>query len=460
LPDEDTRYAFEDAVRLPSLRNVLPHVAGETHQRYFNRTPSMYQVTQLKNGLTIATAEMPHMASVSLGMWVGVGSRYEPVELNGACHFIEHLLFKGTKRRSPKEISESVEGIGGYLNAFTSEEFTCFHARASADRFGDLLDVLVDMLLNSKFAAIDIRKERDVIKEEVAMYLDQPQHQVQELLNATLWPDQPLGRPITGTNESLDALQRESLLNYLRRNYVTGSTVIAAAGRLEHRKIVKAVQRFAPHFKAGPRPQFAPATFRQTRPCVNLFTKKTEQTQLALGIRTCSRHDPRRYALRLLNTILGENMSSRLFQIIREDRGLAYSIYSTPSSFQDVGDLVISAGLDTDNLRQTLKLILLELRRMTDQLPSAAELGRARDYVIGQTDLALESTDNQMNWVGEQLLSYGKIIRADEIKARLQRVTAGEIRSVARDFFPRERMSLALVSPLKTAAPLEKILRS
>jgi predicted Zn-dependent peptidase len=179
-----------------------------------------------------------------------------------------------------------------------------------------------------------------------------------------------------------------------------------------------------------------------------------------LGIRTCSRHDPRRYALRLLNTILGENMSSRLFQIIREDRGLAYSIYSTPSSFQDVGDLVISAGLDTDNLRQTLKLILLELRRMTDQLPSAAELGRARDYVIGQTDLALESTDNQMNWVGEQLLSYGKIIRADEIKARLQRVTAGEIRSVARDFFPRERMSLALVSPLKTAAPLEKILRS
>jgi predicted Zn-dependent peptidase len=419
----------------------------------------MYQVTQLKNGLTVATAEMPHMASVSLGIWVGVGSRYEPPELNGACHFIEHLLFKGTKRRSPKEISESVEGIGGYLNAFTSEEFTCFHARASADRFGDLLDVLADMLLNSKFAPLDIRKERDVIKEEVAMYLDQPQHQVQELLNATLWPEQPLGRPITGTNGSLDALQRGLLRDYLRDNYVTGSTVIAAAGKIEHRKIVRAVQRLAPHFRAGPRPQFAPATHRQTRPCVRLVTKKTEQTQLALGIRTCSRHDPRRYAMRLLNAILGENMSSRLFQIIREDRGLAYSIYSTPSSFQDVGDLVISAGLDTGNLQQTVKLILRELRRMTEQPPGAAELRRARDYVIGQTDLGLESADNQMNWVGEQMLSYGKIVRADEIKRRLQEVSAGEIRSVARDFFRPEGMNLALVSPLKSAAPFEKILR-
>lgn len=419
----------------------------------------MYQITQLKNGLTVATAEMPHMASVSLGIWIGVGSRYEPAALNGACHFIEHLLFKGTKRRSPKEISESVEGIGGYLNAFTSEEFTCFHARASADRFGDLLEVLVDMLLNSKFAPLDIRKERDVIKEEVAMYLDQPQHQVQELLNATLWPDQPLGRPITGTNQSLDALQRESLLRYLKQNYVTGSTVIAAAGKLEHRKIVKAVQRFSSHFKTGQRPKFAAATFSQMRPAVNLLTKKTEQTQLALGIRTCSRHDPRRFALRLLNAILGENMSSRLFQIIREDRGLAYSIYSTPSSFQDVGDLVISAGLDTDHLQQTLKLIVRELRRMTEKLPDAAELRRARDYVIGQTDLALESTDNQMNWVGEQLLSYGKIIQADEIKRRLLRVSPGQIRSVAREFFRSERMNLALVSPLKSVAALEKVLR-
>ncbi len=419
----------------------------------------MYQVTQLKNGLTVATAEMPHMASVSLGLWVGVGSRFEPAELNGACHFIEHMLFKGTKRRSPKEISESVEGIGGYLNAFTSEEFTCFHARACADRFGDLLDVLADMFLNSRFAPVDIAKERDVIKEEVAMYLDQPQHHVQELLNATLWPDQPLGRSITGTNKSLDAIKREQLLRYLGANYVSGSVVIAAAGKLEHKNVVAAVQRFARHFKAAPRPAYAPVKEAQTQPQIRLATKKTEQTQIALGIRTCSRHDSRRFALRLLNAMLGENMSSRLFQIIREDRGLAYSIYSTPSLFHDTGDLVISAGLDADNVSKTLQLIRQELRRFTESPAGVAELRRARDYVIGQTDLSLESTDNQMNWVGEQWLSYGRVVRVEDFKRRLEKVSAAEIRAVARDFFRPDRMNLAVVSPLKSASPFEKFLR-
>jgi predicted Zn-dependent peptidase len=420
----------------------------------------MYKVTRLKNGLTVATAEMPHMASVSLGFWVGVGSRYEPPELNGVCHFIEHMLFKGTRRRSPRKISESVEGIGGYLNAFTSEEFTCFHARAGADRFADLLDVLADMFLNSRFTPVDIGKERDVIKEEMAMYLDQPQHQVQELLNATMWPDQPLGRPITGTGKSLDELNRGQMRTFLCRNYVTGGTVIAAAGKLSHRKIVESVQRISAHFKAGQRPGLVPARMLQTSPQVRLFTKKTEQTQIALGIRTCSRHDPRRFALRLFNAILGENMSSRLFQIIREDRGLAYSIYSTPSFFHDTGDLVISAGLDADNAERTLRLIKLELRRLKEKMPGKAELNRARDYVIGQTDLGLESTDNQMNWVGEQLLSFGKVVRAHDIKRRLNQVSPEEIRAVAGDFLRPERMSLAMVSPLKSPAPFEKILRN
>src|SRR5215471_17396804 len=179
-----------------------------------------YRVARLANGLRVGTAEMPHMSSVCVGLWVGVGSRYEPAELNGVCHFIEHLLFKGTLRRSAKEISQAVEGIGGSLNAFTSEETTCFHAKACHDRFEELLDVLADMLLNSKFAHADLAKEREVIKEEIAMYLDEPQHQVQELLNATLWPGQPLGRPITGTTHTLDAMTRQQLLDYLCRYYV------------------------------------------------------------------------------------------------------------------------------------------------------------------------------------------------------------------------------------------------
>ena len=419
----------------------------------------MYRITQLKNGLTVATAEMPQMMSVSVGLWIGMGSRYEPPQFNGVCHFIEHLLFKGTKARSAKEISQAVEGFGGSLNAFTSEEVTCFHARAGHDRFDQLLDVLMDMLLDSNFDPVEIDKERDVIKEEMAMYLDEPQHHVQELLNTTLWPDQPLGRPITGTEQTLDAMSRGHLLGYLNDNYVTGNTLIVAAGKLKHGQVTRAVARYAPRFRTAARPHFSAACDAQRKPKIQLFTKKTEQTQIALGIRTCSRHDPRRYALRLLNTILGENMSSRLFQVVREDHGLAYSIYSTPSFFDDTGDLVISAGLDTDNLSKTLRLIQRELGQMIEASPGAAELRRARDYVIGQIDLGLETTDNQMNWLGEQLLGYGKIVTAAEIKRRLREVSAAQIRAVARDFFRPERLNLALVSSLKSASRLMGLLR-
>lgn len=418
----------------------------------------MYSVTHLPNGLAVATAAMPHMASVSVGVWVGVGSRYESAGLNGTCHFIEHLLFKGTDKRTARDISEAVEGIGGYLNAFTSEEFTCFHARACADRFVDLLEVLCDMLLHSRFARADVLKERDVIKDEVAMYLDQPQHHVQELLNETLWPDQPLGRPITGTVRGLDNIHRTQMLRFLRGNYVTGNTVIAVAGNVDHGAAVDAAQKLTRRFPAGHRPHFSPAADGQTAPRLRLFTRDVEQTQIALGIRTCSRHDERRHALRLLNAILGENMSSRLFQIVREDKGLAYSIYSTPSFFHDTGDLVISAGLDSANVAKTLRLTLLELRKLAAKSPGHAELRRARDYLIGQNDLALESTDNQMNWVGENLLSYGRIENPARLKSRLRSITPSDIREIASAFFRPERCSLALVSPLKSTLALEKLL--
>lgn len=418
-----------------------------------------YHTSRLPGGLTVATAEMPQMTGVSVGFWVATGSRCEPAELNGACHFIEHLLFKGTRSRSANEISQAVEGIGGYLNAYTSEEATCIHARACADRFGQVLEVLADMLLNSKFAAEDIRKEREVIKEEIAMYLDEPQHRVQELLNATLWPGQPLGRPITGTDQTLDRLNRARLLGYLRDNYVADSVILVAAGNIRHRAVLRAAGRFARHFKPGRKPSFPPALDRQQEPRVRLATKKTEQTQIALGIRACSRHDERRYALRILNTLLGENMSSRLFQTVREEHGLAYSIYSTPSYFHDTGDLVISAGLDTANLEKTLKLILRELRRMAGSLVAPAELRRARDYVLGQMDLARESTDSQMNWVAEQLLGYGRTFPPQFVKRRLAGVTASQVRDAAKDFFRPERFNLALVSPLKDSRRAETLLR-
>lgn len=401
---------------------------------------------------------MPWMASVSAGLWVGVGSRYEPAALNGICHFIEHLLFKGTTSRSAHEISQAIEGIGGYLNAFTSEELTCFHARAGYDHLEVLLDVLMDMLLRPCLRASDISKEREVIKEEIAMYLDEPQHQVQELLNAALWPNHPLGRPITGTPESLDGLHRGQIRKYWAHNYVATNSVLVVAGRLKHSHVLRSAAKYLRCFGAGSKPTFANAQTGQLRPSCGLITKNTEQTQIAMGIRTCPRFDPRRYAVRLLNTILGENMSSRLFQVIREDRGLAYSIYTSPSFFADDGDLVVSAGLDTSNLERVLRLVLCELKKLSDCLVPAAELRRAQDYVIGQMNLSLEGTEAQMNWVGEQLLGYGRILSPQTVQKGIAKVTGKDVRDAARAFFRPERFNLAVVSPRKEIRSVEKLL--
>jgi predicted Zn-dependent peptidase len=419
----------------------------------------MNQLSRLKDGITVATVEMPHMASVSLGIWVGVGGRYEPAELNGVSHFIEHMLFKGTRRRSAKEISQSVEGIGGYLNAFTGEESTCFYSKARHDRFEQLLDVLTDMFLNSKFDPTEIAKERGVIKEELAMYMDQPHQLVQEVLNETLWPNHPLGRSLTGTEKTIDAMDRTKLVSYRRENYVAPTTLVTAAGNLSHEKIVRAVSRIAPKFAPGRRPHFQPVDDAQSEPRIRAFTKETAQLQLALGIRTCSRHDERRFALRILNTLLGENMSSRLFQVIREDHGLAYSVHSCLVFFDDVGCEIISAGMDTDQIPRVMKLIMRELKQFTQKPPSAKEMRRTKDFLLGQIDISLESTENQMMWLGDQLIGYGKIIAPSEIKKRLSAVQPAEVRRVAQAFFRPERVSLALVSPLKNSRSLSQLVR-
>src|SRR3954467_12931225 len=209
---------------------------------------SKYTLSKLPNGLTVATVSLPHMSSVSIGLWVGVGGRYEPAALSGASHFIEHMLFKGTRKRTAAQISQSVEGLGGYLNAFTSEEATCFFSKARHDRFEELLEVLVDMFLNSKFDRTELDKERNVIKEELAMYLDQPQQHVHELLNETLWPGQPLGRSLTGTDETLDGMRRDDLVGYKAKNYVTETTVLAVAGNIDHETVIKSFAPYAKHF--------------------------------------------------------------------------------------------------------------------------------------------------------------------------------------------------------------------
>jgi predicted Zn-dependent peptidase len=417
-----------------------------------------YEVHRFDNGLIVATASMPHMASVSVGLWVGVGARFESARLNGASHFIEHMLFKGTERRSARQISQAVEGIGGYLNAFTSEDNTCFYAKARAEHFEHLLGVLADMFLHSRFEPGEIEKEREVIKEESAMYLDQPQHLVEDLLNEAMWPDHPLGRSLTGTNKSLDALGRKQLLQFRDHNYVAPALVIAVAGNIEHRRVLRSLKPLVPAINGGKRPNFLRAQRGQTKPQVRLVTKQTSQLQLALGLRVCSRHDDKRFSLRLLNTLLGENASSRLFQVLREEHGIAYSIHSSISHFDDVGCLSISAGLDCSELPKTLRLIMQELRRFIDEAPGERELREARDYLIGQMEIALESTDSQMMWLGEQLLGYGKVIPAEEIKRRVYVLRPSDVRKAAREFFRPERMTAAVVSPLKSDKGIRKIL--
>lgn len=418
----------------------------------------MYKVTRLENGLTVATASMPHMASVAVGIWVGVGGRHEPARWNGISHFIEHMLFKGTRRRNAAQISQAVEGIGGYLNAFTDEEHTCFYARAQRDRLPELVDVLMDMFLDSQFDPTEIDKERAVIKDEIAMYLDQPAEHVHDLLNALQFPRHPLGRPVIGTPRTLNGMTRRDFFRYVESRYVTGATVITAAGNLSHSDLLKQVRRRARAFRPGERPAYEAAPARHAGPSVRVTCRDIEQSNLSLGIRTCSRHDPRRYALRLLNVVLGENMSSRLFQVIREQHGLTYNIHSSTSFWDDCGDLVISAGLDTSEVSRTLKLIRQELQKLTDKPPTLAELNRARDYVLGQHELQLENTENHMMLLGEHWLGYGRVPVADEVKAAFDAIRPSDLGAVARDFFRPEHFSLALVGPRKRSDDLARVL--
>jgi predicted Zn-dependent peptidase len=409
----------------------------------------MYQITQLPGGLRIATAAMPAMESVSIGAWVGVGGRHEPKRLAGISHYLEHMLFKGTYRRTAKEISQGVEGVGGYLNAFTGEENTCYYAKASHRYLDTLLDVLADMYQHPRLALAEVNKERQVIKEELRQYRDQPDHHVHEMLIEALWPNHPLGRSLTGTPESLDQIDRVALVDYKRQNYSGMNTIIAIAGHCEHEDVVARVRAALPLVAGGSKPRYAPVRDRQRATRLKFVTKDVEQTHLAIAMRGYSRHDRRRFALKLMSVILGENMSSRLFQVIREKYGLAYSIQTSTTYFADTGAFVVSAGLDTKRLPRTLQLVFQELRRMAAKGPAEEELRRAKDYSIGQMRLGLESTTNQMMWIGEHLMAYGYIHTIDEIEREIATVTTRAVREAAADVFRDHRLCAAVITPSK-----------
>jgi len=410
------------------------------------------QLTTFPNGTRVITAPQADAESVAVGYWVGVGGRHETPAVAGASHFIEHMLFKGTRRRTAREISQAIEGRGGYLNAYTQEDATCYYARIPHERLGEAFDVLVDMYCEPKFAAADIERERGVIIEELRMGHDQPQQVVQELLMDGLWPNHPLGRPLVGTEQTLRAMTRADLDGFRRRHYQPGNTVFALAGRLEHAAVVAMVRAAVGRLPAGRRTSFRKADHAAPQKHFRVARREIEQVHAAIGFRGFGRHDNRRFALRMLNSILGENMSSRLFQIVREKHGLAYAVQSSFQLFDETGALVVSAGLDRVRAADALRLIARELARMREKPVTRDELRRARDYLQGQFRLGLEGTSSQMQWIGDTLTNYGRFIKPAEVLGHLMAVTPEEMRLVAAEMFSPKYLTLSLVVPEKDLA--------
>jgi predicted Zn-dependent peptidase len=408
-----------------------------------------YQISKLSNGTRLATCHMPHMQSVSLGVWAGVGGRFETEDISGISHFIEHLVFKGTKRRTPRQITEEVEGLGGYLNAFTTEDHTCYYAKAAGQHFGVLCDVLADMYLNSTFAQHEIEREREVIREEIMMYRDNPAQHAQEVLSETMWPKHPLGQPLTGTVESIARLTRPRLKAFLNENYNGSTTVITAAGNVRHEDLLKQMSKRMGRLPAGRAPRCRRGRFSHGQPKVSLVSQATEQTHLAMGFYAVGRSDERRFALKLLSVILGENMSSRLFQRLREQYGFCYSVQTGMVALSDAGVINIYAGLDTAKLQKAVKTIFREIEAICKKAPGRQELRKAQDYTIGQTLLGLESTTNQMMFMGESILGYRKVLDPTDIEHRLMAVTPEAVREVACHCLDRARLGLAVVGPFK-----------
>lgn len=405
------------------------------------------QVTVLKNGATVVSSADADAESVAVGIWVGVGGRHEKASLTGASHFLEHMLFKGTTSRSALAITQAIEGRGGYLNAFTQEESTCYYARLPHEYLSQAFDVLADMYLNAAITEDDLNRERDVILEEIKMYQDQPQHVVQERLQEALFKGHALGKPLSGDEKTLAKMNREALVLFKARAYAPSSTVFAFAGRLEHAACVSCVTAALGDVRKGRGFAFKTVDGSVGQDRHVLVKKEIAQVQAVIGFRVFGRHDDRRYALRVLNTILGENMSSRLFQSVRERHGLCYSIQSCYQLFEETGVFAISGGFDARRALAALKLTAKEVRRILDTPVNARELKRAKDYLVGTFRLGLEGTGSQMMFIGESLLNYGRLVRPEETLAGIQAVTAEDVRRVANDVFEPSRMTMALVVP-------------
>lgn len=421
-----------------------------------------YHRTTLPNGLRIVSAPRHSAESVSMGIWINAGGRYEKARVSGISHFLEHLLFKGTKNRSSRQIKETVEGTGGVLNAFTDEEFTCVLAKVLPSRLKTTVEVLTDMALHPALAPKEMEKERQVVMEEIRMVQDLPMQFVHDLLNTLLWPNHPLGRILSGTEKSVKSIQRSDIRMYHQRHYVPANMVIAACGKLSHRALVETVTQVWKNVSSG-REQVAPRVHqRPHQPRLKVEKKETEQTHFSIGFHAFPQNHPQVHALNLLNVILGGNMSSRLFQRVREDRGLCYEIGSEVKRYRDTGFFSVSAGVEHRHLVKSLQVIVKELTRVRREKVSPKEFEQAVEYSVGSILFALEDTMDQMYWMGECEMLLGRIQPMEEVLHHLGRVRPDDLTRVARRILTPRHLSMAVIGPVKPKASnqLSKILQA
>lgn len=401
----------------------------------------------LPNGLTILTEEMPLVRSVAVGIWVKTGSRVEPETLNGISHFIEHMVFKGTVNRTAEEIAREGDALGGQLDAFTTKELVCFNARVLDEHLPRAFDILADLVRSPVFLDADIDKERSVVMEEINMEEDNPDYLVHELFTQNFWRDHPIGRPILGTRQTLRGFNHKVVEEFFRRWYVPSQMLVAAAGHLEHDRFVELVAKEFDDLKAHPdgyqdwtpQPQ-ARITARSKR--------ELEQIHLCVGVPCYPVVHEKRYALSLLNNILGGGMSSRLFQKIREREGLAYAVFSDVQAYRDTGCLTVYAGTSRETARQALHLILREFTRLKEEPVSADDLRRAKDTLKAGLMFSLESTNARMHKLAREEMYFGRTLSADEILAGVEGVTPEQLQAAARDFFQPEQLGVTLLGQL------------
>jgi predicted Zn-dependent peptidase len=406
------------------------------------------EITSLANGVRVITEAMPHVRSVSVGIWIGTGSRRETTEENGISHFIEHMLFKGTTRRSAEAIARSVDSIGGNLDAFTAKELVCFNTKVLDEHLSLAFDVLADLVLHPLFREDDIEKEKGVILEEIKMEADSPDYLVHEIFSANFWKDHPLGKPILGTPQSVKRFNQDAVRSYYSAVYAPANLIVTAAGNLTHDGLVALARE---HLEALPPAPPAPADQAPTTHArIALRHKKAlEQVHLCLGVPSYPLPHEERFSCYVLNTLLGGGMSSRLFQNIRERQGLAYAVFSELNPYRDTGCLSIYAGTSIESARKVVESIINEFRDLKETLVADEELRRAKDHLKGSLMLSLESTSSRMSNLARQQMYFDRFFSLDELVESIEAVSASDVQRIARTFFDPKQTALTVLGNLE-----------